>query len=173
MANGRSRRARPFFDIGLPLFSSGQGRSSKVEHLAGIAENRHPRALDLARQLNRLQEIAEALRPRVPIALDGLSDRIANVILQLPITVLMTTFGRTRTSGDFSVAAAWHPKATPRVLRATCEKQHDHTISEFMSANAQGAEAVLPMHGGEGCIAPCWPFDPAKEKYLAMKYRVA
>jgi len=97
-----------------------------------------------------LQQVSDAIRPYVPIGLDGLSDRCGNIVVQLPVTVLMTKFGQARTSGDFTVTIAWHPKATPRSLRATCEKQHDHTISEFMSADAQAPETLLPMHGGEG-----------------------
>jgi hypothetical protein len=70
--------------------------------------------------------------------------------VQLPITVLIAKFGQIRTSNDFTVTIAWHPKATERQLRATCEKQHDHVVSELMSASAEKPETVLPMHGGQG-----------------------
>jgi hypothetical protein len=97
-----------------------------------------------------LQQLSDDIRPYVPIGLDGLSDRLGNVVVQLPVTVLMAKFGQAHASGDFTVTIAWHSKAIPRSLRATCEKQHDHTISEFMSVDAQAPETSLPMHGGEG-----------------------
>ncbi len=97
-----------------------------------------------------LQELSDALRPYVPIGLAGLSDRLGNIVVQLPVTVLIANFGQIRTSGDFRVMIGWHPSAIVCPLRASCEKEYDHTISEFMSANAQTQETLLPMQGGQG-----------------------
>ena len=97
-----------------------------------------------------LQEFSQPIQPCAPIGLDGLSDRLGNVVVQLPVTVFMTEFGQAQPTGDFTVTIAWHSKATARPLRATCEKQHDHTISEFMSGDVQAPATSLPMHGGEG-----------------------
>ena len=98
----------------------------------------------------KLQQLSEAIRPFVPIGIDGLSDRLGNIVLQLPVTVLITKFGQVPSSSDFTVTIAWHPKATERQLRATCEKQQDHAISEFMSANTEQPDTLLRMHGGQG-----------------------
>jgi hypothetical protein len=97
-----------------------------------------------------LQELSDAIRSYVPIGLAGLSDRLGNIVVQLPVNVLIAKFGQMRSSGDFRVTIAWHPNATPRPLRATCEKQYDLAISEFMSANVQTRETLLPMQGGQG-----------------------
>jgi hypothetical protein len=97
-----------------------------------------------------LQQIAEAIRPYVPIGLDGLSDRVGNILVQLPVTALITTFGQLRESGEFTVTVAWHERSQQRPLRATCEKEHDHTITDFMSADSQVLQTNLPMRGGEG-----------------------
>jgi hypothetical protein len=98
----------------------------------------------------KLQKLSEAIRPFVPIGLDGLSDRLGNIVVQLPVTVLIAKFGQIRTSSDFTVTIGWHPRAIERQLRATCEKQHDHVISEFMSASIGQPDTLLPMHGGQG-----------------------
>jgi hypothetical protein len=97
-----------------------------------------------------LQELSDAIRPYVPIGLAGISDRLGNIVVQLPVTVLIAKFGQMQTSGDFRVTIGWHPNAILRPLRATCEKEYDHTISDFMSANAQTPETLLPMQGGQG-----------------------
>lgn len=97
-----------------------------------------------------LQQIADDIRPYVPIGLDGLSDRIGNILVQLPVTVLIAKFGQMRESGDFTVTVAWHERSQQRPLRATCEKEHDHTITDFMSADGQVSQTNLPMKGGEG-----------------------
>lgn len=68
-----------------------------------------------------LRQLADAIRPFVPIGLDGLSDRLGNIVVQLPVTVLIAKFGQIRTSGDFTVTIGWHPSATQRPLRATCD----------------------------------------------------
>jgi hypothetical protein len=97
-----------------------------------------------------LRQLGEAIRPYVPIGLEGLSDRLGNIVVQLPVTVLIAKFGQMRASGDFTVTIGWHPNGTQRALRATCEKEHDHTISEFMSVATQDPEMLLPMQGGQG-----------------------
>jgi hypothetical protein len=97
-----------------------------------------------------LQELSDAIRPFVPIGIAGLSDRLGNIIVQLPVTVLIAKFGQRRTSGDFTVAIGWHPKAAPRPLRATCQKEYDNTISDFMSANTDASETLLPLQSGQG-----------------------
>jgi hypothetical protein len=97
-----------------------------------------------------LQGLSNAVRPFVPIGIAGLSDRLGNIIVQLPVTVLIAKFGQRRASGDFTVAIGWHPKAAPRPLRATCQKEYDNTISDFMAANADAPETLLPLQGGQG-----------------------
>jgi hypothetical protein len=97
-----------------------------------------------------LQELSDAIRRFVPIGIAGLSDRLGNIIVQLPVTVLIAKFGQRRTSGDFTVAIGWHPKAAPRPLRATCQKEYDNTISDFMSANTDASETLLPLQSGQG-----------------------
>jgi hypothetical protein len=77
----------------------------------------------------RLQELSEAVQKHVPIRLASLSDRLCNVIVQLPVTVLISGFAITRLTGDAIVKVRWHPKATPRPLRASCEMQFDNMIS--------------------------------------------
>ena len=98
----------------------------------------------------RLQELSEAVRTFVPIGLASLSDRLGNIIVQLPITVLIAKFAELRASGDFTLSTAWHPKATPRPLRASCAMEYDKVIPAFNSVSVEGPETLLPMHDGQG-----------------------
>lgn len=97
-----------------------------------------------------LQQLTAAIRTCVPLGLDGLSDRLGNIVVQLPITVLMARFGQDRVAGDFTVAIGWHPKATPRPLRATLKNLHDQAISEYASGVITGELTRLPVNGGQG-----------------------
>lgn len=97
-----------------------------------------------------LQALATEVRKYVPIGLDALSDRLGNLLVQLPVTVLVSAFEQHRDSDDFNVKIAWHPEATPRPLRAMCELEFDGTISGYGSVPVQGPETVLPMSAGSG-----------------------
>jgi hypothetical protein len=98
----------------------------------------------------RLQELSEAVRALVPIGLASLSDRLGNIVVQLPITILIAKFAELRASADFTLSTAWHPRATPRPLRASCAMEYDKAIPAFNSVSVEGPETLLPMHDGQG-----------------------
>jgi hypothetical protein len=98
----------------------------------------------------RLQELSEAVRAFVPLGLASLSDRLGNIIVQLPITVLIAKFAELRASADFTLSTAWHPRATSRPLRASCAMEYDKAIPAFNSVSVEGPETLLPMHDGQG-----------------------
>jgi len=98
----------------------------------------------------RLQELSNAVRAYVPLGLGSVSDRLGNLVVQLPITVLIAEFGQLQASGDMLVAIQWHPKATPRPLRASCELRYDGAISAIMSSPAAAPQTLLPMVDGRG-----------------------
>jgi hypothetical protein len=79
-----------------------------------------------------------------------MSDRLGNIIVQLPITVLIAKFAELRVSGDFTLSTSWHPRATPRSLRASCAMEYDKAIPAFNSVSVEGPETSLPMHDGQG-----------------------
>jgi hypothetical protein len=98
----------------------------------------------------RLQELSDAIQKQLPIRLASLSDRLGNVVVQLPITVQIATFAKNRLSGEAIVSIRWHPKAAPRPLRASCEMQFDNTITGYASASIQGPMNALPTVDGQG-----------------------
>jgi hypothetical protein len=98
----------------------------------------------------RLKELSDEIHTYVPIGLASLSDRLGNIVVQLPVTVLIAKFGEMRVSGDFTVTIAWHLKATPRPLRSICEMEYDRAISGFNSRPILGRETLLPMQDGQG-----------------------
>lgn len=98
----------------------------------------------------RLQDLSEAVRAFVPIGLASLSDRLGNIIVQLPITVLIAKFAELRASGNFTLSTAWHPRTTARPLRASCAMDYDKAIPAFNSAIVKGPETLLPMNDGQG-----------------------
>lgn len=96
----------------------------------------------------RLQELSDKVQERIPIGLAGLTDRLGNVVVQFPVTVLIVDFAKK--GSDAIVKTRWHPKATPRPIRASSEKQFDNIISGYVSASIVALEAVLPINDGQG-----------------------
>lgn len=97
----------------------------------------------------RLQELSAEIEKYIPLQLATMSDRLGNLAVQLPITVLMAKFEKLQ-DGDFQIEHAWHPKASPRPLMAVCELEHDDIITGFASARLKERITPLPMRAGRG-----------------------
>jgi len=98
----------------------------------------------------RLQELSAHVGERAPITLAAFSDRLGCFVVQLPVTVIMSQFGKTRTTGAFTVDLAWTPAAPERPLRASCELEFDGTVSGFAEATIQTGQTLLPVQPGFG-----------------------
>ena len=93
-----------------------------------------------------MQELSHAIQAYVPLRIASLSDRLGNIVIQLPVTVLMCTF---RKKGDLEGLAAeifWHSKAAPRPLRATSSMEFDGVLLGYGSAQVQSPTSPMPMH---------------------------
>lgn len=98
---------------------------------------------------HQLQTLSEAVQSHIPIRLASLSDRLGNIVLQLPITVLMAKFNGLR-DGSMLAEIGWHPLAQPRPLRASVELEFDHVMTGYRSSEVQGEKTQLPVPPGPG-----------------------
>ena len=98
----------------------------------------------------RLQELSEAVQSFVPLRLASISDRLGNLLIQLPVTVLMSKFRHSTNSNGLLVELAWHPNATARPLQANCDLEFDGVICGYMSSAIQAPETHIPMPHGQG-----------------------
>ena len=96
----------------------------------------------LLRDSRQLTELSQKVRSVVLMDIDGLSDRLGNIAIQLPVTVISTGV-RGSPVGDQSIRVAWHEKATPRPLRVSCEIYGDSTVDAFDSKTI-GVPPVKP-----------------------------
>lgn len=104
----------------------------------------------------RLTTLAKIVGKYLPIEVDGMSDRLGNVIIQLPVTV-MSTEVRGSPEGDHSVAVAWHPDVPPRNVRIAAEIWQDSTVTSFDSAVISTGEAKLQLNSpGGGARTNVW-----------------
>lgn len=96
-----------------------------------------------------LKQLAADLRPFVKMSIDGLSDRLGNVLIQLPVTVVTTKVSSSQ-NGDFLVQPIWHNATLARQLRVSCEKYEDTTVEGYGSEDVTGSLANFPLHSPGG-----------------------
>jgi len=97
-----------------------------------------------------LQELASKVSEWVPLGLASLSDRLGNLIAQLPVTVVMTRFSKSRTNNGLVADLTWHARATPRPLRANCRVEFDHALTGYVSAPVVAPQTSLTMPFTQG-----------------------
>jgi hypothetical protein len=97
-----------------------------------------------------LLDLSAKIMERVPIRIGSLSDKLGNVVVQIPVSVILSRFARLRVSGDTQVALAWHPKATSRPLRAVSTTEFDDAIDGYASQPVAAPQATLPTAAGDG-----------------------
>ncbi|MCP3024295.1 VPA1262 family N-terminal domain-containing protein [Cupriavidus basilensis] len=112
----------------------------------------------------RLTNLAKIVGGYLPIKVDGMSDRLGNVIIQLPVTV-MSTAVRGSPEGDHSVAVVWHPDVPHRNVRIAAEIWQDSTVTSFDSAVISAGEAKLQLNSpGGGARTHIWD----EEKHILL-----
>ncbi|AJW97408.1 VPA1262 family N-terminal domain-containing protein [Burkholderia gladioli pv. gladioli] len=99
----------------------------------------------LLREPRLLRKLAELVRQYVPMGIDGLSDRIGNVLIQFPVTVAVTKYGRNQ-NGKFSFEPVWHSSVAVRPLRVSWEIYEDATIEDFASMDVSAGPGNIPVH---------------------------
>lgn len=97
-----------------------------------------------------IQELSVAIRAHVTVDLASVSDRIGNLLIQLPVTVLMSRFTQAPSAPDLVVDVAWQARTAPRPLRASVELRSDGSILGHASANVSAGQHALPISGRRG-----------------------
>lgn len=76
-----------------------------------------------------LQSLSDAIFPYVPLALAGLPDFLGDVLIQLPVTVLVSDLRTPRSEEYLTVSVKWHPAGTPRPLRIAGRGRSDELLT--------------------------------------------
>lgn len=97
----------------------------------------------------RLTGLAEIVGQYIPIKLDGMSDRLGNIIIQMPVTVLSSEV-RGSPEGDHCIAVEWHPDVAPRSLKVSAEIWEDSTFVGYDSATISTGQAKLRLNSPRG-----------------------
>ncbi|WP_454907618.1 VPA1262 family N-terminal domain-containing protein [Variovorax gossypii] len=114
-------------------------------HVLELVDGQKTEVQFLLAEPKLLKELAEKVTQFAKFAIDGLSDRLGNVLIQLPITVLTASVSGSQ-NGDFVVQPIWRKGATARPLRVSCEKYEDTTVEGYGSEDAINSQVVFPLH---------------------------
>ncbi len=118
-----------------------------------------------------LKQLVEKLMNLVKISIDGMSDRLGSVLIQLPVTVV-TTKVSCSSQGDFLVHPIWHHGTPARKLRVSCEKYEDTTVEGYGSKDVSGSQAIFPIYSpGGGARYVVW--DDAHQLVLGASAQTA
>jgi hypothetical protein len=101
-------------------------------------------------EARRLQELSDAVNRHVPIGVGALSDRLGNILLQFPVTVMTAEFSSPRSNGGLVLKIGWHPMASPRNVMVTCERYSDGFLSASSAVRVSGPETHIPLASDEG-----------------------
>lgn len=97
-----------------------------------------------------LLDLSAKITERVPIRIGSMSDKLGNIVVQIPVSVVLSRFTRLRESGDTQVTLAWHPSATQRPLRVISATEFDDSIGGYASKQVAAAQATLSTVAGDG-----------------------
>ena len=99
-----------------------------------------------------LQKISPLFQQYIPLNLASLSDRLGNLVIQIPVTILMYAMRRSPDRGSVRVDLAWHPSAEPRPLRANFDMEFDKCVSGYTSTIIQAPQTLLQIPCNNGAI---------------------
>lgn len=95
-----------------------------------------------------LSELAASVLSFVPIDLAVLSDRLGNVMVQVPVTLLTAQCAELRDGTGYLINPIWRPRFTPRPLRATVSAEFDETITGHVTGTVLDTPITLPLISG-------------------------
>jgi len=99
---------------------------------------------------SRLKDLAEALLPFVPVDLAAVSDRLGNILVQIPVTVAVVSCEPARDNSGYHLRVAWKPGAVRRPLRATMLAEYDGTVTGFTTTLVENDPVKLSLPGDTG-----------------------
>ncbi|WP_415301790.1 VPA1262 family N-terminal domain-containing protein [Alcaligenes sp. SJTW-7] len=118
-------------------------------HVLELFDNQKTDVRFLLDEPRLLKQLAADVMNFVKMGIDGLSDRLGNILIQFPVTVVTTSVSSS-SKGDFLVQPIWHHGTPARQLRVSCEKYEDTTVEGYGSKDVTGSQATFPLYSPGG-----------------------
>jgi hypothetical protein len=91
------------------------------------------------------QELAVKIQEVLPIDLSGFSDRLGNIVIQLPVKAVTSSMALEKDAQALLFHNTWNSLAEPRQLRIAVEAYSDDTLRGYSSAVVDTPETKLPF----------------------------
>lgn len=103
-------------------------------------------------QPDLLQKLSEEIQKFIPIKLASVSDRLGNLVVQLPVSIAITDVYHSKQGNELTLKIAWHPKVSPesKNLIFNCIRLDDKTCQDFYSCRVETNEVTIPMLHARG-----------------------
>lgn len=100
-----------------------------------------------------LQALSDKIAEHLPIKLASLSDKLGNLILQVPVTCLVSDYhGTGNPQGDVICDVEWRPDVDPRPLIFTAERWNDGRLSHSSKRLEGGNQIILSTQESPGGV---------------------
>lgn len=95
----------------------------------------------------RLQQVSDLIAPAVPLELSGLPDFLGDILIQLPVTAVVSDIGVPRDGEHVQAQITWHPKVADRDLQMAARMRNDEALSGAAVSSYFRTTTVLPVSG--------------------------
>lgn len=140
-------------------------------HVFELFDNSKAQLIMLTEKPELLQKLSEEIQKYMPLEIASLSDRLGNIIIQVPVTVLQTNFipyDDTCTA----VEVAWDKRATPRDLQVISTMEFDGIIQGFGAGVMKEGKKQIEMNDASSMILT-YLWDPSNKIILAVSGKLA
>lgn len=77
----------------------------------------------------RLQQLSDALRPKLPMSLSAMIDYLGDVLIQVPVTAHVVNMRHENHDGPLELRAVWDPRLLPRPLIASARMEVERAVA--------------------------------------------
>lgn len=94
-----------------------------------------------------LKELTNQIQSFVRVDLASVSDRLGNILIQIPVTVLIATCEPNRDNSGYQLQVTWRSGEAQRPLRATMIAEYDGMVTGFTTAMVKREPVELSLPG--------------------------
>lgn len=119
---------------------------------------------DFFNSTSTLQHLSRKVSEIVPLGIAALSDRLGNIIIQIPVEAIRADFGSS--ISGYTAEIAWHPKIAEREVIVTGSTEYDKSMISCGLGNVKSG--LIPLYADPDYgVSQGFIWDPENEVILA------
>lgn len=108
------------------------------------------RLRDILNNPSLLQTLSEKVQKSFPIKIASISDRLGNIVLQIPVNLFRYNLRHSRLSSELSLELLWNPKASRRPLSMVIEENYDSTVTDLQLFKINSDKVTVKLNTDKG-----------------------